>query len=75
MFRSKKKLKKRFEDIFTSWTSKMFFSSSTSSYFHVRLIDRLAWIFLTSWAATENQTHVSSVAPLWRNLNPGRFTD
>ena len=38
-------------------------------------MDRVARIFLTSYAATGNQTHVSSVAPLLRDLNPGRFTD
>ena len=31
--------------------------------------------FPTSYAAIENQTHVSSAAPLLRALNPGRFTD
>ena len=45
------------------------------TYFYVRLIDGAARIFPTSYAATGNQTHVSSVAPLVRDLNPGRFTD
>ena len=45
------------------------------TYFYVGLIDGAARIFPTSYAATGNRTHASSVAPLLRDLNPGRFTD
>ena len=38
--------------------------------FYVHLIARLP----ASYAATGNRTHVSSVAPLLRDLNPGRLT-
>ena len=59
------------------WVPKDFFLllPKTRTYFCVRLIDGTARIFPTSYAATEIQTHVSSVAPLLRDLNPGRFTD
>ena len=43
--------------------------------FYVRLIDGAARIFPTSHATTGNQTHVSSVAPLLRDINPVRFSD
>ena len=45
------------------------------TYFNVSLIAGAARIFPTSNAATGSQTHVSSVAPLLRDLNPGPFTD
>ena len=38
-------------------------------------VDGVARIFPTSYAATGNQTHISSVALLLRDLNPGRFTN
>ena len=44
-------------------------------YFYVRVIDSTAGIFFpNSYAATGNQTHVSSVASLLRDLNPGYLT-
>ena len=45
------------------------------TYFYVCLIDGSARIFPTSYAATGNWTHISSVAPLLRDLNPRRFID
>ena len=44
-------------------------------YFYVCLIDGATRIFPTSLATTGNQTHVSSVPSLLRDLDPGRFTD
>ena len=39
------------------------------TYFHVRLIDGAAKIFIpTSYASAGNQSHLTSVAPLWRTL-------
>ena len=45
------------------------------TYFYVHLIDGAARIFPNSYAATGNRTHVSSVAHLLRDFNPGCFTD
>ena len=45
------------------------------TYFCVQLIDGLARIFHNSFTATGNRTLVSSVAPLLRDLNLGRFID
>ena len=45
------------------------------TYFNVCLIDSATRIFSTSYAATRNWTKVRSVAPILRDLNPGRFTD
>ena len=44
-------------------------------YFYVCLIDGATKIFPTSYAASGNQTQVSSVPPLLRDLNPGSVTD
>ena len=41
----------------------------------LRLKDGAPRIFPISYAATGNQTHFSSVAPLLRDLNPECFTD
>ena len=45
------------------------------TYIYVRLIDGTARIFPNSYAATGNWTHISSVAPLSRDLNLGCFTN
>ena len=46
------------------------------NYNLIRLIDGAARIFPTTYAATGNQTHVSSFAHLsLRPLNSGRFTN
>ena len=45
------------------------------SYCFVRLIDGAARIFPTSYAVTRNRAQASSVAPVLRAINPGRFTD
>ena len=49
--------------------------SKLCTFFNVRLIDGPAGIFPTSYAMTGNQTHVSSVSLLLRDLIPERFTD
>ena len=45
------------------------------TYFYVCLIDGTARIFPTSYAATKNRIHISSVEPLLKDLNPGHYTD
>ena len=45
------------------------------TYFHVCLKDGPVMIFPTSYAVTENQTHVTLAAPILRDLNSGCFTD
>ena len=60
--------------IFHLLTNEQCYSFNRTS-FHVRLIDGAYRIFLTCHAATGNWTHISSVAPLLRDLSPGGFTD
>ena len=45
------------------------------TFFNVCLIDGAARIFPNSCAPCWNQIHISSVAPLLRDLNQGCFTD
>ena len=45
------------------------------TYCYVPLMDVMARFFPNSYAATGNETRITSVAPLLRDLNPGRFID
>ena len=45
------------------------------TYFYVRLIDGVARIFPTYYAASSIWTRIRLVAPLLRDLNPGHFTN
>ena len=47
--------------------------SKLRTHFYVPLTYGAARIFPDSYAATGNQTRISSVAPLLRDLNPGHF--
>ena len=58
------------------WTGDFFhLLPKRGTNFYVCLIEGAARVFPTSYAPTGNWTHISSVAPLLRDLKPGHFSD